>query len=53
MAIAIFGLPKTCNFCHFDIHTSVPVSPCATRQKGKRNAAWGGFGEVSNARQHW
>jgi hypothetical protein len=39
MAIAIFGLPKKCNFCHFYIHTLVAVATYATRQKGKKNAA--------------
>jgi hypothetical protein len=53
MAIAIFGLPKKCNFCQFYIHTSVADANCATRQKGKKKHCWGGFGEVSNTRQHW
>jgi hypothetical protein len=46
MAIAIFGLPKKCKFCHFYIHTLVAVATCATRQKGIKKRCWGGFGEV-------
>ncbi len=36
MAIAIFGLPKNCNFCHFYIHTLVAIATCATKQEGKK-----------------
>jgi hypothetical protein len=41
MALAIFGLPKKCNFWHFYIHTSVAVATCATRQKGKKKTLLG------------